>query len=458
MCQNNYHLAQNNLYNKFLTNEVFIPEYAENELVSIKGRNLGFSHVKCLLFKVLPYPVFQFLLKKLITAVSIQTIKITLLYLVFSVFSIVCFGQNKPFEVDSLFDLSQSETLGLSFAEGVESFSVFVPGKEDLKYNHGVVLFPFKGMLYAQWQSSAKDEDGADTRVFYSRSKNGKKWSKPVALTKEWDKGIKTSGGWWSYGDTLIAYICEWPEVVEDKVKQGRTKYILSTDGLNWSGPKSVLDHTGNPVLGIIEQDLHALPQGRIITAFHMQPGLQVTPFYTDDPSGVRGWTKGNMENLPSQRTISREIEPSWFYRKDSAVVMVFRDQNSSFKKLASVSENEGVDWTKPVLIDTPDSRAKQSAGNLPDGTAFMVNNPSGCKQRFPLVVTLSKDGFVFDKAFLIRSGGSDLQPLKFEGKYKRVGYSYPKSVVWGKYLYVGYATNKEDVQVSRIPIKSLVY
>ena len=88
-----------------------------------------------------------------------------------------------------------------------------------------------------------------------------------------------------------------------------------------------------------------------------------------------------------------------------------------------------------PQLIDTPDSRSKQSAGNLPDGTAYMINNPSGNRDRLPLVITLSADGFVFDRAFLLRSGDSDLQPMRFNGKHKRKGFSYPKSVVWDSYL-----------------------
>ena len=157
-----------------------------------------------------------------------------------------------------------------------------------------------------------------------------------------------------------------------------------------------------------------------------------------------------------SSPTMSRGIEPSWFSRSDDAVVMVFRDQESSFKKLASLSKDQGVTWSTPVLIKTPDSRAKQSAGNLPDGTAFMVNNPTGSKRRFPLVITLSDDGFFFDRAFRLRSGGNDLQALRVPGKYKRAGYSYPKSVLWQEHLYVGYTTNKEDVQLTRIPISHL--
>ena len=103
------------------------------------------------------------------------------------------------------------------------------------------------------------------------------------------------------------------------------------------------------------------------------------------------------------------------------------------------------------------DSRAKQCAGNLPDGGAFIVNNPSGNSDRFPLVITLSRDGFLFDRAYLLRGGGKDLQPMRFSGKHKRKGYSYPKAVIWRDYLYVLYATNKEDVELTRIPLRQLI-
>lgn len=360
------------------------------------------------------------------------------------------------FSVDPLFNFKQPETLDLSYPAGLETFTIFAPRKKDNHYNHGVVLFPFKGMLYAQWQSSKTDEDGADTQVFYSRSTNGKDWSKPIALTEKWNEGIKTSGGWWSHGDTLVAYICNWPAIATPK--QGTTTYRTSTDGIHWGKPKSVLNNNVEPVLGIIEQDIHALPDGRIITAFHMQPGLQITPYFTDDPLGVSGWTVGAITRLPAKEDMSRELEPSWFYRSDSAVVMIFRDQASTFKKLGSISYDRGKTWSTPVLIDTPDSRAKQSAGNLPDGTAFMVNNPSGNKDRFPLVITLSKEGFIFNKAFAVRYGDKTMQPLRYAGKYKRPGFSYPKSVVWGDFLYIAYATNKEDVELTQIPLRSLVF
>lgn len=312
-----------------------------------------------------------------------------------------------PFSVLPLYDLQEPNTLGLEYAEGLETFTIFSPGEHDNKYNHGVVLFPFKGKLYAQWQSSSVDEDGEDTQIYYSISEDGEKWAQPIALTEPWDKGIRTSGGWWSNGSTLVAFIGVWPNF-HDGSKQGHTEYMTSIDGLTWQAPRHVSHDNGEPVMGIIEQDLRSLPDGRIITAFHMQPGLKVKPYYTDDPLGITNWKAGEMPLLPSNNPqMSREIEPSWFYRKDSAIVMVFRDQHSTYKKLASISHDRGKTWTTPVIIDTPDSRAKQSAGNLPDGTAFLVDNPTGSKQRYPLVITLSEGGFLFNKAFLIRSGNN---------------------------------------------------
>lgn len=130
---------------------------------------------------------------------------------------------------------------------------------------------------------------------------------------------------------------------------------------------------------------------------------------------------------------------------------MVFRDQASSYRQLASESCDRGQTWTPAVLTDMPDSRAKQSAGNLPNGTAFLVNAPNADKLRIPLAVTLSADGRLFDRSFLLR-GAADLQPLRYEGQYKRPGYHYPKSTIWNGFLYVAYATNKEDVEVTREP------
>ncbi len=355
---------------------------------------------------------------------------------------------------DGLLDLANTDTLGLDLAEGVETVTVFAPGDDDLKFNHGVVLLPFKGKLYAQWQTSELDEDAPETIVTYAVSDDGTTWSEPSPLTTPRTDGYTSSGGWWTDGETLVAYLNVWPAA--QVPRGGYTMYRTSTDGITWSEQQHVLDADGQPVLGIIEQDTKALASGRVLTAFHVD-GLFVKPYYTDDPLGLTGWTQGDFENQPNATAgISRELEPSWYQRPDGSIVMVFRDQGGgTLRKLAAVSTDDGATWTDSVETNIPDSRTKQSAGSLPDGTSYLAGNPTGTRSRLPLAILLSADGVTFDTGVLLRSS-SDVQPKRYEGLYKNPGYSYPKSVLWNDHLYVAYGTNKEDVEFTRVPVASL--
>ncbi len=358
--------------------------------------------------------------------------------------------------VDGLIDTSDLNALGLPQAENAETVTIFSPGDDDRKFNHGTVLMPFKGKLYAQWQSSERDEDAPETIVRYSVSdENGESWSDPIDLTAPRTDGYTSSGGWWTDGETLVAYLNVWPADLSPR--GGYTLYRSSTDGIHWTDPAPVTDQHGEPVLGIIEQDVKALPSGRVLTAFHVQPGLQVKPYYTDDPLGVTGWTQGdfgNQEYLPDE--MSRELEPSWHVQEDGDVVMTFRDQGgSSMFKLAALSDDDGETWSTSVVTNVPDSRTKQSAGNLPDGTAYLAGSLTGTKTRHPLVLVMSADGETFTDGFVLRDS-EDLQARRYEGKSKNLGYSYQKSIVWGEYLYVSYGTNKEDVEYTRVPLEDI--
>ena len=75
-------------------------------------------------------------------------------------------------------------------------------------------------------------------------------------------------------------------------------------------------------------------------------------------------------------------------------------------------------------------------------------------RRRVPLAITLSKDGVVFDREFLVRGTPP---ARRFDGISKTPGYSYPGNIVFNGYLYIAYATNKEDVEVTRIPLKTLM-
>lgn len=352
-------------------------------------------------------------------------------------------------------DTTEPLTLGLPAAKGVQHNTVFQAVEGKSQYNHGAVLFSFKGALYCQWQTSAQDEDGPDTHVIYSQSSDGTAWQPPKNLAARRDNAIVTSGGWWSDGQTLVAFINVWPDNLTPKA--GYAEYALSDDGITWSEFKPVTDVNGQPVNAIIEQDLKSTSVGRIITAFHRQPGLIATPYFTDHPLAFSGWQRSQFTNLPYTGSISRELEPSWFASSAGDLVMTFRDQGSSYRILASRSSDNGESWSIPQITAIPDSRAKQSAGNLPDGSAFIVNNPTGNKTRLPLVISLSQQGKTFDRALRLR-GEESLPTMRYPGKYKRTGYSYPKSYVWNNALWVSYAVNKEDIAVTRVPLPVMNY
>lgn len=361
-----------------------------------------------------------------------------------------------PFEVHTtLFDSDRKEDLGLEVPNGLETVTIFTPTDSTDQFSNGAVMTVFKNTFYCQWQCSSKDEDSNDTWLAYSQSIDGINWTEPMVLSETLANGYCTSGGWWKHGDTLVAYINEWPDDV--KPEGGFTSYKTSVDGINWSKKKYVLMADGTQLKGVFEQDPHTSPDGRIVGAAHFQPGLIVSPIYTNDPLGISGWKRAEFSNNSIRDNVSREIEPSWFLQDNKNLVMVFRDQNSTYFNLASISKDQGETWTVPVITNMPDSRSKQSSGNFPNGGAYIINNPVNNNARIPLVITLSENGKLFNRAYLIRKGGKDLQQLRYEGKYKRLGYHYPKSFVWEDHLYVSYTTNKEDVEYTKIPLTNLI-
>ncbi|WP_149980318.1 hypothetical protein [Pseudoalteromonas rhizosphaerae] len=45
------------------------------------------------------------------------------------------------------------------------------------------------------------------------------------------------------------------------------------------------------------------------------------------------------------------------------------------------------------------------------------------------------------------------LPTIQYQGKYKRIGYSYPKSYLWQNSLWISYAINKEDIAVTKLDL-----
>lgn len=331
--------------------------------------------------------------------------------------------------------------------ESPETIIVYSPGPEDDHYVNNAVMTRFKGRYYCMWQSSSVDEDSPDTHVRLSTSRNGKKWSRPETIARCTDSTFATPGGWIVHRDTLTAFI----NVFKDMKAGGGAFYMTTRNGRKWSSQKPVLMADGTAMNGILEQDPHRIDESRIVGAGHFRPGLKARPIYTDDLSGHGGWKTGQIR-MEDRGTQSRGLEPSLYMKPDGTIVMLFRDQASSFRKLASESRDRGQTWSEPYLTDLTDSRSKQSAGNLPDGTAYIVSNPTGSKDRRILGIAFSTDGVDFSDYIILRDR-NDLSKQQKSGKYKTLGYSYPKTFIHDGYIYISYSENKEKIVITRMHI-----
>ena len=358
--------------------------------------------------------------------------------------------QEPPIRVrPGLFDAGDPPRLGRPMVAS-ETFAIFHPEGDQPKFNHQVKVYGFGDYLYAHWQAAARDEDASDSHVLYSRSADGQHWSPAEVMAPPVEgKHIRSSGGWWGYGGELTCFF-----TFPSKPGVGRvTEIRTSRDGVTWTPLEDgILDASlvGNPT---------ALDDGTLVGVFLAndrqlrKPGTRIMT--TTDPTGRSGWTVSELPWASTNRPRSaRGVEPAIFKQSDGNLVCIFRDMHGSFRSLASISTDGGRTWSTPTLTDLPDSGSMQSAGNLPDGSAYVINVPrQHTDVRVPLAITLSDDGKTFDRAFIIRD---QVPGVRFEGKEKFAGYSYPHSWVWKDHLYVVYATSKESVDVTRIRLTDL--
>lgn len=355
----------------------------------------------------------------------------------------------------SLIDYGQGDGLGLSYPEGAVRIPVFEPGTDsDMKFNNHPQLVVFKGKLYATWVGHPKDEPSDVSNVYYSYSEDGVNWVRPIMIGPDG----RASGGWITDGKKLGCLI-----IAGDKAnKTSNTEVLVSEDGLTWSEPQVMIRNAAP------SESARRLPSGKYILVCHGLgtgdfEGVRKTRIMLNDTDDwMSEWREAVLPDiLPynenAKEKVARPVEASWFRRSDGILVMLFRDlrfeaKDRSWKLLYSISYDDGETWTEPVLSNIPDSDSMQCAGSF-GKYVYFVNNPVPTRRRVPITVGVSANGKYFDRMYLLRSTP---QPLRYEGISKTEGYSYPGSVVWGDYLYVSYATNKEDIEITRIPLESL--
>lgn len=341
-----------------------------------------------------------------------------------------------------LFD-RESHTLGLEVLESQHRM-LFYATEDSYQYCHHPSLVVFKDRLYCMWSNGIIEEDQPGQRVLYCHTTDGSTWTKPKLLTDhQQGKGVSVAAGFLVSGDTLVAYY-----TATDGENFGAGTTLMartSPDGQTWSEPRKVIG-------GFFIEGPRRLPSGRLLLSGEHVGAERETQrmklLYTDQPDGLGGWQEARiaMEKL----SVFNYTEPNYFSRGKGTLVMSFRNRSGFLQ--ASESTDGGQSWSVPAKTNFRDCRSRFSAGNLPDGTAFLINNPGPHHRRY-LTIALSQDGKTFDRAFMIH--GKRIRH-RHGGRTKSLGWQYPNALVWKDYLHVAYSINKEDLGVSRIPLTAL--
>ncbi len=362
-----------------------------------------------------------------------------------------------------------------NFLENVKTVTLLEATPETGTWNHHPYVTYFKGVLFANWDTHAKDENASGQHgVFCCSTDGGKTWSPveqlfpplaenaPASAPYEATR-FQTSYGFVMVDDVLYAVtdVADWQRAdakkMKPRIKIGRLARSVDPDGtmgeIFWLLPQAPKPVRGFP----------AYPAGNPaivakLNTYFRQPGQEPQLDF-----GMKTHPDSDDENGMA------EPAPAW-QLADGTWVKLYRDNGSkhartlreeeaskSRRNYVAFSFDDGKSWTTPTRTTFPDACARSNAGKIPDGQVYVINNvlPLATKKggRSLLAISLSKDGLNFDRMAVIRFLPSE---RRYEGRSKSVGFAYPHSVVVGNRLWVIYSVNKEDIQISRIPLSEL--
>jgi hypothetical protein len=340
----------------------------------------------------------------------------------------------------------------------IERSMIYSPDKEWL-YNHHPSIIHFKDKFIAIWSNGLIDEDSPGQRVVYAESKDFAHWSKPSVLASPVKVNdtltVLTAAGLYQYKGLLVAYYGEYT-----RYRQNTRLWAKTTqDGIHWSDPIDM------QIPLIPNHGPEVTKSGRLIIS-----GNFSFP-YTDDPNGISGWKTSSFypDSLYTQDNSATFYAPaaklglpplcegSFFQTDDDVLHMLLRVTGKGWKGRLWLTESKdnGTSWSRPAETAFSDNDSKFHFGRLPDRRFYYVGIPDTLHHydRNPLVISISKNGQLFDANYVI---ANELYHLKKEGLWKGGQYGYPHTIIYKGSLYVIISRQKESIETLRFKLKEL--
>ena len=363
---------------------------------------------------------------------------------------------------------------GLRYAIGTENIQVMRanrthPEKADgygWTYNHAPNLTYWKGKFYLEYLSNPSDEHQPPGQTLLVTSTDGRHWSKPFLAFPPYKapEGVGFPKPYYGYimhqrmgfytapnGKLLVVafYGHSYDPFQEGGI--GRVVREMHEDGsmgpiyfLRYSSHHNTHDawnesNTSYP-LYTRSKDKAFRKACQDLLADRLK-----TLQWIDEDRGLDGfYTLKDSINL-LQAT-------SYYHRKDGQTVALWK------KSWAALSADNGATWSKPVRVPSLIMAGGKNWGQrTADGRYAMCYNPIETQPyRYPLIVTTSNDGIVFDSMCVVHG---EVPPRRFFGENKDFGPCYVRGITEGEAqpegqdMWLTYSVNKEDIWVSRVPL-----
>ncbi|WP_170845741.1 exo-alpha-sialidase [Parapedobacter composti] len=332
--------------------------------------------------------------------------------------------------------------------------------REDGAYNHYACLIHHKGRFYAMWGNHELGEDAPGQRVLYAWSDTWGSWTVPEELfpapgpvQPRTESGIHLKPDRWAVIDDelyAITYV------------HGAGVYPIARS----VGENGKL---GEPFLVENLPSNGALPiymQGSDAPTTAPPIGVRLYNWYREN--NHISWWAGAAWGVQRRAVDGQSLIESFIYRaKDGGLVLMLRDwgtpSNPVHNNRMYVSFNDGTGgWATPHPTDIPDSPSRAQGITLDDGTVLLIGNQNTNRfdqalylDRDPMTISVSKDGYTFDKVYTLRTNSPT--GYRFSGVGGRnLGYAYSSSIVLDGWLYTLYSIGKEEMGITRVPLSAL--
>jgi len=333
-----------------------------------------------------------------------------------------------------------------------QTSTVYRANEGEWQFNLHSYLIRYDHKFWAMWSSGPVNESDRDQVIHYSTSTDGHHWDPPIVITdspvaSDGKPGLVVARGFYELDGKFIALVGYMDSIIglgPDVYKRGWENLKLlrfEWDGEKWIDCGIFLDDFMNnypprPIKNRLFMTRRDGPQRKVYTVLSNTLKGEV-------------WTS---TILPEEPPVARMSEPTWYIGPDEVVHLIFRDKTREGFLYHSISMDDGLTFSTPLKTNYPDTPAKSFTGRLSSGEYYLINNPG--KTRDPLAVTFSLDGWTFSNTSLLRYNAPE---LRYPGSAKNSRtFQYPHAIEHKGSLWVIYATNKEDIEISEFKLSDL--